>query len=434
MTRTPELSSIDCTSCGAGLNVLGGGRVVVHICPYCGAELDALHDFNVLRHFTDMKRPETPFSIGMRGVLFGSEFVIIGILERSEHWAGRVWTWVNHQLYSPTHGYAWLTVENGHLVFSRRIRGPRWISAEEVETAEARPTRESEGATYKYYETTTSTITYAEGEFTWGPRQGEQTQTVSLMSQDAMLSFSQTDREREIYRSVFLPKAEAETAFGVNLDLEPPHRTHPLQPFVPGPNYRFMMVASLIFCAICLMMAAAFSARPGQPVLRDHSLNFTELPAEIDVPLEAGGKLTRISLKGDVHNSWALLDLALRDPEDQQVLQSQQAIERYSGRDSDGNWTQGNGQSQLYFHPEHSGTYKLKVQVSEHGVWSDPSADHTPEQAMSRLEVNITSDLSSPRWLLLLAGLFGILCLSQPARRLLHDRARWSGSDWSDGD
>ena len=28
MSRAPELTTINCTSCGAGLDVLGGGRVV----------------------------------------------------------------------------------------------------------------------------------------------------------------------------------------------------------------------------------------------------------------------------------------------------------------------------------------------------------------------------------------------------------------------
>ena len=42
MSLGPHLKSIDCTACGAGLDILGGGRVTVHICPYCGTALDAL--------------------------------------------------------------------------------------------------------------------------------------------------------------------------------------------------------------------------------------------------------------------------------------------------------------------------------------------------------------------------------------------------------
>ncbi|WP_170351209.1 hypothetical protein [Ruegeria atlantica] len=49
MTRSPELTSINCTSCGAGMDVFGGGRVMVQICEFCGSELDAQNSYKVLR-------------------------------------------------------------------------------------------------------------------------------------------------------------------------------------------------------------------------------------------------------------------------------------------------------------------------------------------------------------------------------------------------
>jgi len=95
--------------------VLGGDRVVVQICPYCGAELDAQYNYKTLRQFKDLKRPKTPFSIGMTGALFGADFTVIGLMEHSERWGGRFYTRVDHRLSSPIHGYAWLTMEAGHL-------------------------------------------------------------------------------------------------------------------------------------------------------------------------------------------------------------------------------------------------------------------------------------------------------------------------------
>ena len=61
------------------------------------------------------------------------------------------------------------------------------------------------------------------------------------MSNSAMLAFSQTGSERETYRSIYVTKAEAEAAFGVALDLKP-FRVHPLQPFVAGRNFWFLLV------------------------------------------------------------------------------------------------------------------------------------------------------------------------------------------------
>ena len=101
MTRAPGLTSINCTQCGAGLDVLGGGRVVTHVCPYCGSELDAQHDYAVLRRFADMPRPESPFRLGMTGQVWGVDWTVIGTLGMRETWAGKTWEWAEHQLFSP---------------------------------------------------------------------------------------------------------------------------------------------------------------------------------------------------------------------------------------------------------------------------------------------------------------------------------------------
>ncbi|WP_377193886.1 DUF4178 domain-containing protein [Ruegeria meonggei] len=433
MTRNSEVTSINCTSCGAGLDVLGGGRIMVQVCPYCSSELDAQDNYKVLRRFKDQKRPQSPLSIGMCGKLYGVEFVIIGLVEHTERWAGRSFTWIDHQLYSPTHGYAWLTLENNHLVFTRRYRGSGWISEHWVETADHPPSVRTTNGTYVYYETTNSTITYVEGEFTWSPRMGERTVTITAMSDTAMLGFSQTGSEREAYRSIYVSRQEAEDGFGAKLDLKT-YRVHPLQPFVAGRNFYFVMLTSLVFAALCLALAAIFTTRSGQDVLRNHTVRTADLPVEIEIPLKDSNNLTAISLQGDVKNSWVYMDMELVDPNDQPVFEAGRTIERYSGRDSDGNWSEGSPQTRLIFRPEVSGTYTLTLTVPEQGLWRGTGAVGIPEQPFSQLKVDVRSGLSSGYWMMLLGGLFGAVFLLQYGRKALHRRARWSGTDWVDED
>ena len=433
MTRNPELLSINCTSCGAGLDVLGGGRVVVQICPYCGAELDAQNNYKTLRQFKDQERPETPLSIGMSGTLFGVEFTIIGLIEHTERWSGRFYRWVDHQLFSPTHGYAWLTLENGHLVFSRRYRGPGWISERWVETAEFPPSVTNEYGTFRYYETTTSSITYVEGEFTWQPKVGEQTTTISAMSDTAMLGFSTTGSERETYQSVYVSKEEAQSAFGTQLNLKP-YRVHPLQPFVVGPNYWFLLVSSLGFALLCLLMAFVFTVRAGHPVIQGQNIKADDLPVEITIPLKGDSQLTQITFAGDVKNSWAYLDLELLDPEGEPVFIAGRTIESYNGRDADGSWSEGTGRASLRFRPEQTGDYTLALDVPEQGLWRGSGVGNVPNRPFNQLSVNVRSHLSSGLWVTALAGAFGLLFLFQFGRKWLHHRARWSGTDWVDED
>ena len=56
--------------------------------------------------------------------------------------AGEVGDWVDHQIFSPTHGYAWLTVENGFVTFVRKSREapyPSVVTEYQIENSENRP-------------------------------------------------------------------------------------------------------------------------------------------------------------------------------------------------------------------------------------------------------------------------------------------------------
>ena len=83
---TDQTLHLNCTQCGAGLDVLGGGRVKTHICSYCGSELDAQDDYKVIQQFRDMIRPRSPFDLGMKGELWGTEFTIIGTIGWNEYY------------------------------------------------------------------------------------------------------------------------------------------------------------------------------------------------------------------------------------------------------------------------------------------------------------------------------------------------------------
>ena len=92
MSLNPDLKSINCTACGAGLDVLGGGRVTTHVCAYCGTQLDALDNYRSLQKFDQLNRPDSPFAIGMRGTLWGVDYTVIGTLQHEERWGPRSWT------------------------------------------------------------------------------------------------------------------------------------------------------------------------------------------------------------------------------------------------------------------------------------------------------------------------------------------------------
>ncbi len=425
MTRTAELAAINCTSCGAGLDVLGGGRVRVHICPYCGAELDAQDDYKVLRQYANMPRPDSPFRVGMTGALFDVDWTIIGTIGKTEAHL----TWVEHQLYSPTHGYAWLVVDRGHMTFARRVRRtstPPWMSEAWVESAEKPPGVRLNGDYYRYYETSDAEVTFLEGEFTWAPRKGDRGRTISSMSNDAMLDFSNTGLEREMYRSVYLDPQVTAAAFGLE-EVDKPSGMHPLLPYQGGRNDRFMTRAAGFFALLCILALVGLATTgTKRTVFPEQVVPLLALPRSVTFDVADVERLVRVDLFGNPVNSWSFVEMEVIDPEEETLFETGRAMEYYNGRDSEGAWTEGRRDAQVRFRPTIPGTYTLVFHETEHERWISSGRPAT------QVRVTIDEGVRTSRWLLWLAMLFGISAIIPMARRWLHNARRWSGSDWND--
>lgn len=443
-------TTVNCTSCGAGLDVLGGGRVMVHICPYCGSELDAQDNYKVLAKFEGMTRPDSPFRIGMKGRIMAVDYTVIGTLEYTETYRGQRWTWVDHQLYSPTHGYAWLTVEDGHPVFTRRYRRPVWLSAHRVESANTPPSVRIDGITYRYYETSEAEITFAEGEFTWAPRLGDRSTTISALSDGAMLGFSQVGEEREVYRSVLLDRAEVEAGFGVTLP--PAKGMHPMTPYAGGGNDRFMRMVALAALVACFLLGIGFDARTGQPVGEPVVVSATSLPATVPVTIPDVPGPVRLSLEGTHHvpplpsspnlQIFATLSASLSHPDGRPVSGAPANAHVSIGGHSSAQAPGVANRTELLFPSAMSGDYLLRLEMTRQGppslfAQSTGSAtrngglDPTPF-ASGAVTIRTHAGISDGYWLYRLGWIFALVAIFTFVRRSLFERRRWQGSDWSE--
>ena len=398
------------------------------VCGYCGSELDAQDDFAVLRQFTDLERPNTPFSIGMTGEINAVSFTVIGTLGMVERWGGRVWTWVEHQLFSPTHGYAYLTVEDGKLSFTRRYRGytrPAWITPASVEIAETRPTVRSSDETFSYFETSTAEISFVEGEFNWRPEIGAETTSVSMLGDTAMLDFSRSATEEEVLRTEYVPAAKIYASFGVD-NPPKPSGFNVLKPFVTGRHQNFFMISSFVFAVIAFVMSVAFIGSSDRRSDQNWTFNVSELPQEIAFEITEKDRLARIQVGADVNNSWAYLGVYVTDPEDVPVFEAGRPVERYSGRDKDGSWSEGRRTSALRFIPRQTGTYRVEVDLLEAETWRRQGAP------VNNVTLSLQQGVTNGRWLQFIGLAFALFGAYHFVRPVIHQYRRMRHSDWSD--
>ena len=420
----PGVRAIDCTNCGAGLPVLGGGRVVTQVCGYCGASLDAGDAYKVLAVHAGMARPESPFRLGMRGRLEGADWTVIGTLGFVERDGGRTWRWTDHMLHSPTHGYAWLTWEDGHALFTRKVRdmpeGP-WLTEAMVERAEAQPGRRWRGRAFRYFASSDWLCDFAEGEFNFRPAKGDRGYSVSLMSTGApptMLTYLEprggAAREREVDVTRYAPEAVA--AFGAEAPAPP--GLHPLQPYEGGSPFYRLWFGAMTAAAAALLAVVVVLGGSAEEVLRARA---SDLPAEATFAVADAARPVSMELRTGLDDGWVEMGLDVTGPDGAPVVGVPLGLSYYSGVEDGESWSEGSRTARLGFQPPAAGTYRVALSRPE------GETARLGEVALSVREGTMTA-----RWPVIALALFGAAFALSLSGRLIHASRRWSRSDWSE--
>ncbi len=420
---TGEVTHLNCTQCGAGLDALGGGRVLTHICPYCGSELDAQDDYKVIAQFRDMERPETPFDIGQVGALWGVEFTVIGTMAWTEYHAGRSWHWVDHQIYSPTHGYAWLTVEDGWVTFVRKTRDiphPPYVSSSTIEHSENRPVVRLAGERFKYYASGRAKPTFIEGEFNFRPSMDETMDYVSFLGGDRMLDIISARNEREYELSLLPDQARLMESFSVPAGRRPrPRGSHPLQVLSRSPLQLYLRNLTLIGATVSVVLAVMMMGL-GRTIAQSDGVSVRKT---IDLPFTVtdGGKLTQITIWSNAYNSWAWFEAELTDAEGESVAEFENGVGYYKGSD----WSEGSQKAKTRLKLP-AGDYRLTLSMAESQI------DWTGGRLASHMQATVYQGVANTMWLWGVAALLGTIGGAFLLDRVRHNARRWSGSDWSD--
>jgi len=422
MSRAAGLSSVNCTRCGAGLSVLGGGRVLTHVCGYCGAVLDSQDNYKLLASIGKRDHPESPIRIGMSLTIEGAQFTVIGTIGKAEKWKGRTTRWVEHQVFSDTHGYGWLSYEGGNFTFTRKVRDfdlSKWLESREVERSDTPPTRRYRKVSYKYYETTFGEIEFMEGEFNWTPQLGDKTTAITLLGPDRMLTLRKGLTEKEVEETRLLPRDEVIAALGLTGLPARASRRHPLALFEALPEEPFLRVSLATTTVAAVLLAIVLGNHSGTTVLQSGHFYLSD-PAAFSFDISNTEQMARIRYNMQIDNDWAVLGTRITGPDGEVVIEGQRLIEYYSGRDSDGNWwSEGSRNGVVRFRPQSEGPHRIEI-------------ERTQGTGGTSAHVRIAEGKPTTFWLIVTAVLFGLGYAALAIRKASFHKNRFSGSDWYD--
>lgn len=413
---TAEIRAINCAGCGASLELLGGYRARGLACRYCGAVMDGHDGYRLVVQHRGLARPDTPVALGARGAIKGVEFTVIGTIE----WRSGEDRWVDHQLFSPTHGYCWLTWDDGHLVFGRRTRDVP-VPAGPAGLAPKREVRLGDRA-YRVFETYDARITFVEGELTWVAKVGDAARATEAIAPPYSLAYEQAGDEWEYGLGEYLDQAEARRAFGLP-PARAPRSLHPLKPFVPHPLLRALELPGWVFMGVAaLALLATTVLGHGRILLREMVAAPGAEVGPFAFDVTSPGQLLRLDLSSPVRNDWVFCDVrVLADDDDREILNAGGEIGFYEGREDGEYWSEGSTDQAFFFKVPEAGRYVLELELE-----TEPGHRAPP------LTVSLREGVLVVRYFVALLLLALAAAGALPAARAQAEQRRWAEADGGD--
>ena len=231
---TATALQVNCPQCGGTLTLHVPDETNRVACQHCASLLDC--NQGQLEYLTTLKsrhiQPVIP--LGSVGTLRGTEYTVIGFMERYALYEGRTYPWTEYLLYNATLGFRWLVRNQRH-----------WSLAESVSPSDANDGashahyyqgangENSHRRSFSIYDRGKAYVRHVLGEFYWRVELGDEVRTADFIDPPQMLSFewSKTADSEEVNVSLasYVGIEEIEEAFGLT-DILRPFGVGPIQP------------------------------------------------------------------------------------------------------------------------------------------------------------------------------------------------------------
>lgn len=343
--------ALNCPSCGAPIVVRAAGASVSVICGNCGSTLDATDPDLKLIHQSAaaLARPAIP--LGSRGVLMGTEWEVVGYLERS----GDGGEWQEYLLFNPWEGYRFL------------VHGDNWRLGEALDRL---PTEMGEragldGRTYDFQAHYEARVDFVVGEFYWRVAVGETVEASDFGEAWQGITLSREANGAEVgwTRLELLRDDVVASAFG----LAPPDAPEPAaagpSPYGRALRYSFIILGLALAGLLIAMIIGPWSRMVAQDTLIVEMQGPAVTRLIGPIAITRASSAVQVRTTTELENAWVELDYALVERRTQQRYEASATAEYYTGRDSDGNWSEGDKRPDVKFAGIPRGTYDLLVEA-----------------------------------------------------------------------
>jgi hypothetical protein len=412
------LQQARCPQCNGTLELRAPDQTKRVGCPFCGALLDASQ--GKLEFLQALGKPEhePDVPLGAKGTLDGVEWTCLAYLIRSCEVEGDTYFWREYLLWAPKRGFRWLVESTGHWLFLTPI------AAGDVQLTPLRRAQ-YQGRSYKCFQATHARTEYVLGECYWEVSQGETARTAEYVCPPYSLNTDATADEVTFSHGAYLPREELAKAFKLDAGKLPrPTGIAPSQPNRARESAREAGMWSTLWAGlsfVIFLIAYALASRElvlhQEVQLQSGAVSGAPESMFFSQPLELKGSgNVQVKLWSPVQNDYLGVEGDLVE-ESGEVTSFYLEAGYWSGRDSDGAWSEGSVDDTEYLSQVPAGRYTLRL---------TPIFEGPPKERQYR--ITLTRDV--PRALYLILTWIGLA--AWPLLRWIQSRSfeqrRWEES------
>jgi hypothetical protein len=399
------------------------------VCVSCCSVLDATTPSLVVLSKFDAKMRVMPLiPLGARGAWHGAPYEVIGFQQRTIYVEGVAYSWQEYLLFNPYRGFRYLTHYNGHWNDVETVRAlPAFTAVSGHRAASFNNTQ------YRHFQHAQAFTTFVMGEFPWAVKAGEAADCDDYVAPPYMLSSEMSEGEINWSHGVYVEGKQVFAAFQMKTAPPPAQGIFANQPTPYAGKTAQAWRTFLLLLVVWAVVLGWFTFFRSNKVVYEASYKFAQAqPGEhslVTPVFEVPGRRSNleVELRTDLNNNWAYFNLALLKEDGSIGYDFGREVSYYSGRDSDGNWTEGKAKDSVILPRVEAGRYYLRIEPE-----MDPEASRTAASGMSmNYDVRVIRDVPQTFLIWLALPLLIIPPVWTWIKSASFEGRRWAESDYA---